>query len=89
MSDSIHHCPFLNRCDDRCSTNFSLERLSNAYDYCVGDYAACGVYRELLTERRQRRAREAAELANHAWQPSDADITVVPLTHGGRRVQLV
>jgi len=82
MSDTIHHCPFLNRSDDRCSTNFSLERLNNAYDYCVGDYAACSVYRELLMERRQRRANEAAGLASHSWEP-------VPLTHAGRRVQFV
>ncbi|MDB5302347.1 MAG: hypothetical protein JWO87_4010 [Phycisphaerales bacterium] len=53
------HCPFLNRSDARCSKNFSLDRLGEAYEFCFGQFAACTVYRELLVERRLRRQEEA------------------------------
>jgi hypothetical protein len=49
------HCPFLNRSDARCSKNFSLDRLGEAYEFCFGQFAACTVYREMLVERRLRR----------------------------------
>ncbi|HWE02287.1 MAG TPA: hypothetical protein VG326_07720 [Tepidisphaeraceae bacterium] len=94
MSDHGQHCPFLNRSDARCSTNFSLERLDNAYDYCFGQYADCPVYLELLVERRLRRVREAAGAPRTSrWQndaSEDAQApSVVAITHGGRRIQLV
>ena len=97
MSDHVHHCPFLNRSDARCSTNFSLEQLDNAYDYCFGEYADCSVYLELLVERRLRRVREAAGALSNATRGSrweaieseDFDPSFVPITHGGRRIQLV
>jgi hypothetical protein len=57
MTDQGHHCPFLNRADARCSQHFSLDRLGHAFDYCFGYYEGCGVYLELLAERRVRRAR--------------------------------
>jgi hypothetical protein len=53
------HCPFLNRSDARCSKNFSLDRLGEAYEYCFGQFAACTVYRELLVERRIKRQASA------------------------------
>ncbi|HET6246487.1 MAG TPA: hypothetical protein VFE47_02225 [Tepidisphaeraceae bacterium] len=82
MSDQ-NHCPFLNRSDVRCSTNFSIERLSNTYDYCFGEYSACSVYLELLVERRVRRLREsvltpAARMGGHP--------AFVQVTHAGRRI---
>jgi hypothetical protein len=97
MSDHVQHCPFLNRSDARCSTNFSLEQLDNAYDYCFGSYAKCSVYLELLVERRLRRVREAAGLLPKPsrmsqWEDDDSETqtpAVIPLTHAGRRIQLV
>ncbi len=56
MSQRAHHCPFLNRADDRCSNNFSLDRLDRAFDHCFGSYARCAVYAELLSERRMLRS---------------------------------
>ena len=55
MPDRVHHCPFLNRSDPRCSTHFSLDSLSEAFADCVGAYGECPTYRELLAERRTRR----------------------------------
>jgi len=54
MAEHGHHCPFLNRADVRCSTHFSLERLDRAFAYCFDRYQQCGVYLELLVERRVR-----------------------------------
>ena len=54
MAEIGHHCPFLNRSDARCSAHFSLERLDRAFAHCFGDYHECGVYLELLMERRAR-----------------------------------
>ena len=55
MQDHGPHCPFLNRTDERCSKNFSLERLDHAFAYCFGGYSSCPVYLERLLERRVRR----------------------------------
>ncbi len=93
MSDHDHHCPFLNRSDERCAKNFSLERLHNTYDFCFGQYSACSVYLELLVERRLRRAREAAgmnERGANRWITEGEEAShdpFVPLTRGGRRIQ--
>jgi hypothetical protein len=57
MTDHGRHCPFLNRADARCSKHFSLDHLGHAFDYCFGYYEGCGVYLQLLAERRVRRAR--------------------------------
>lgn len=54
MADHGQHCPFLNRTETRCSTNFSLDRLGHAFAHCFGQYETCPVYAELLGERRQR-----------------------------------
>ena len=96
MSDHVAHCPFLNRSDARCSTNFSLESLDNAYDYCFGAYAKCSIYRELLSERQNRRSREAVGvlsingrmpwLAEEDRDAESARSRLVPLTLGGRRL---
>ncbi|HEY7116963.1 MAG TPA: hypothetical protein VH475_10275 [Tepidisphaeraceae bacterium] len=61
--DRGHHCPFLNRADARCSKHFSLDDLGHAFEYCFGYYEGCGVYLELLVERRVRRARGNDEFA--------------------------
>jgi hypothetical protein len=65
MNDCSHgrHCPFLNRADARCARHFSLEQLQHAFEHCFGQYEACGVYLELLYERRLNRA--AARLQRH------------------------
>jgi hypothetical protein len=78
-----NHCPFLNRSDVRCSTNFSLERINNTYDYCFGQYSACSVYLEMLVERRVRRLKESVV----RW-PAEQRVgaAVVQLTHAGRRI---
>jgi hypothetical protein len=56
MPDSGTHCPFLNRADARCAGYMSLDALRQTYNYCFGNYPACQVYGELLSERRTRRA---------------------------------
>lgn len=50
------HCPFLNRDDARCARHFSLDHLQHTFDHCFGQYETCGVYLELLYERRLNRA---------------------------------
>lgn len=90
MSDRVRHCPFLNRSDDRCSSHFSLDHVSDALEQCFGQYGGCGVYRELLAERRERRgdlpgqreARQAAAAAGAGWQPDPSR------PHGSPIVQL-
>ena len=59
MAGSAHHCPFLNRSDERCAAHFSLNGMTDAFEQCFDQYAACAVYRELLLERRVRRAEAA------------------------------
>lgn len=87
MPDHNHHCPFLNRADARCSKHFSLDALGHAFDHCFGYYEGCGVYLELLVERRVRRARAA----QHDLEPAGAtDVhyphaPLVQLTIAGRR----
>ena len=56
MSDLAHPCPFVNRSDPRCSGNFSLDGLRQAFAYCLDDYHACPLFAELALERRLRRA---------------------------------
>jgi hypothetical protein len=56
MSDREHHCPFLNRSDQRCSRFFSMHDMQHAFEHCFDAYQSCGVYRDLLAERQARRA---------------------------------
>src|SRR4051812_27247677 len=75
MPGSAQHCPFLNRSDGRCAAHFSLLSLSEAFEQCFDQYATCVVYRELLLERRIRRA-EASVLMCHGIQTvADASMT--------------
>jgi hypothetical protein len=69
MAARAHHCPFLNRDDNRCSENFSLDHLGAAFSRCFGSYSACAVYSELLAERQVRRSRAASvgQLANPGY----------------------
>src|SRR4051812_41858176 len=61
----VEHCPFLNRSDPRCTeSSFKLHRLSHALGFCFDRYQACSVYRELLSERRARHARNARNTGN-------------------------
>ena len=83
MPDRSHHCPFLNRADARCSKHFSLDALGYAFDHCFDYYEGCGVYLELLVERRVRRAR------GHEFDGATADAyahhaPLVQLTVAGR-----
>jgi hypothetical protein len=57
------HCPFLNRSDARCSDHFGLDDLRFAFTHCFGEYRACPMYSQLLSERRERRsaARETGD----------------------------
>jgi hypothetical protein len=70
MADRAHHCPFLNRADDRCSSSFSLDHLDRAFDYCFGSYSVCPVYAELLAERQSRRENAAV---NPGWSSHWSD----------------
>ncbi len=51
-----HHCPFLNRRDERCGRHLTINALSHAFEHCFDVYAACPVYLDLLIERRTRSA---------------------------------
>lgn len=95
MPEHGRHCPFLNRSDPRCAEHFSLDSLSEAFADCVGTYAACPTYRELLAERRTRRGESAdagwgayhgeraAVRANRTNPPGDSHAyPIVPLTLG-------
>jgi hypothetical protein len=44
MADSVEHCPFLNRSDERCSENFNIDHLQYAFRFCFGRYKACPAY---------------------------------------------
>lgn len=73
MAERVHHCPFLNRADSRCASNFSLGRLGEALDHCFDRYGTCEVYADLLLERQVRRAEAAALLgaADGDRRPAD------------------
>lgn len=94
MPQRAVHCPFLNRSDSRCSSHFSLDHLSDAFEQCMDAYQSCPVYLELLAERRERRGEPM--LAIDAMRPGvrnpnradgkTRDFTIVPLTFArGRR----
>lgn len=73
-----HHCPFLNRADHRCSSHFSVERLSEAYEHCFDEYKSCGVYHELLVERQARRGAVFSAAVPASW-------TRPPSAHGNSK----
>ena len=78
------HCPFLNRSDRRCSDCLSLDRIDHAFDYCFGEYKACPVYLELLSERRVRRLCGLLT-PPHSSAPVDSDGNAsVPASGSGR-----
>jgi hypothetical protein len=54
------HCPFLNRDDERCSSNFHVGNLSHTFEHCFDAYTTCPTYLELLLERRVKRVAAAA-----------------------------
>jgi hypothetical protein len=85
MSQRAVHCPFLNRSDARCSSHFSLDHLSDAFEQCMDAYQACPVYLELLAERRQRRGEPPIDARRPGERSRNSDgVTFVPLTLGRR-----
>ena len=44
-------CPFLDQDDPRCSSHFSLGRLTEAFDNCVNRHLGCPTYYRLLREQ--------------------------------------
>lgn len=62
MSDCGDECPFLNIMDHRCAQCLSLQSLDYAFEYCLDEYRACGIYVDMILERQLRRAVEL----NHA-----------------------
>ena len=85
MPERSHHCPFLNRADARCSKHFSLDALGYAFDHCFDYYEGCGVYLELLVERRVRRARGHEFEGGAAADAYAHHAPLVQLTIAGRR----
>ena len=43
-------CPYLELADARCGQRFTLDKLDEAYRYCVGHPKRCPVYRILASE---------------------------------------
>ena len=52
MAEHEHHCPFLNRPDERCSQHFHLDDLQHAFQYCFDRFESCPVYLDRWVERR-------------------------------------
>ena len=65
-------CPFIDRVDHRCPSYFSLERLDHAFDVCFDRYKSCPLFRELMAERRMRRALGDAATDGGRHVPQDA-----------------
>lgn len=40
-------CPFFNLNDHRCSSRFTLERMAEVFQFCLGEHRRCEVYHEL------------------------------------------
>ena len=71
-------CPFFERDDERCQARFSLGRLSEAMDVCLGNgVAGCLMYHRLRMEEEQ-----GAVFAN---SPAPTPVT---LTHDGDSLRL-
>lgn len=83
MAERVHHCPFLNRSEPRCSSHFSLNGLTDALEQCFGQYSACSVYRELLRERQARRGELPGSDAAPWLSNEEYAATTVQLTRNG------
>lgn len=44
-------CPYLHANDDRCGKVLTLERLADAFRYCVGRPSDCPIYHQIRIER--------------------------------------
>jgi hypothetical protein len=51
---SFHVCPFINKAYAKCADHLTFRNLSHAFAYCAGHYAACPIYRRLITEPARR-----------------------------------
>lgn len=81
MTDQEHHCPFLNRADDRCAEKMNLSALDYAYKFCFDNYKKCPVYMELLVDRRIKR------LAAATVKPRYEDQQFIQLSIAHRNAQ--
>jgi hypothetical protein len=88
MTDNAHHCPFLNRADARCSKHHSIDQLGYAFAHCFGYYEGCGVYAELLTERRAWRG-ELSITGEHTTDGQPTHPRLTQLTVGSRHVNRI
>ena len=88
MRDTVEHCPFLNRSDERCAENFNIDHLQHAFKFCFGRYKTCPSYIELLVERRIRRGEAAERMAATAAAVNHANDRFVPLTISAGHAQL-
>ena len=43
-------CPFIDRDDSRCASQFKLGRLHNAFGVCINEYQRCATYHQILRE---------------------------------------
>ena len=75
MEKQEHHCPFLNRPDERCSRYFHIDRLEHALGHCFDQFESCPVYAERLNERQARRQMDVttASLAQGVSYDCEAD----------------
>ena len=88
MAEHEHHCPFLNRPDERCSGYFHVDQLEHAYRHCFNQFHACPVYADRLEERQIRRQVDVlqeivAQGVRHA-QEHDEEAERESETSGGR-----
>ena len=75
---AVNCCPYLERDDERCQARFSLGRLSEAMDVCLGSgVAGCLMYHRLRMEEEQG--------VVFAHSPAPAPVT---LTHDGDSLRL-
>jgi hypothetical protein len=81
ITDAEHHCPFLNRADERCSDKMNLSALGYAYKFCFDNYKKCPVYMELLVDRRIKR------LAAATVRPRYEDRQFIQLSISHRHAQ--
>lgn len=73
-------CPYLERNEERCQARFSLARLSEAMDVCLGSgVAGCLMYHRLRMEEEQ------GVVSTHSVNPASAPVT---LTHDGDSLRL-
>jgi hypothetical protein len=77
-STAMSCCPYFERNDERCQARFSLARLSEAMDVCLGSgVAGCLMYHRLRMEEEQG--------VVFAHSPAPAPVT---LTHDGDSLRL-